>query len=127
MKTQIINLSQQLADVTTKWHREREEREKVMSMIEGKERGLYDAIRFKHTLEENEDLTKQIDSLKQQLITEKKFTIDVLYDDSNAVAKVGSLSQEINLLGNIKAELVNQIKTLNEAHSLQSQEQNMKI
>ena len=127
MKTQIINLSQQLADVTTKWHREREEREKVMSMIEGKERGLYDAIRFKHTLEENEDLTKQIDSLKQQLITEKKFTIDVLYDDSNAVTKVGSLSQEINLLGNIKAELVNQIKTLNEAHSLQSQEQNMKI
>ena len=127
MKAQILSLSQQLADVTAKWHKEREEREKVMSMIEGKERGLYDAIKFQNTLEENDDLKKQIDQLKQQLITEKKFTIDVLYEDSNAVSKVGSLSQEINLLGNIKAELVNQIKTLNEAHSLQFQEQKMKI
>lgn len=90
-------------------------------MIEGKEKGLFDAIRFKTVLEENERLKAQIEDLKFQLMTEKKYIINELYEDQRAIGKVTTLSQEVNLLGNIKVELMSQIQQLNIAHKLQVQ------
>lgn len=127
LKDQVRTLSHSLSDMTSKYTKEKEERERIMHSLMGKDKEAFDAVRFKSVLEENDSLKKQIEDLKFKLISEKRFKINQLFEDQEATSRINTLNQELNTLNNIKIELMSQIQSLNIAHGLQLTEKDREI
>lgn len=127
LKDQVRTLNHSLSDMSTKFNKEKDEKEKIMQLIQGQDKEAFDAIRFHSVLEENGDLKKQIKKLKDDLITEKHIKLNQLYEDQDAVSKILTLNHELNTLANIKLELMDQIQTIRTANDLQLSERDHQV
>jgi hypothetical protein len=127
LKDQVRTLNHSLSDISTKFNKEKDEKEKIMQLIQGQDKEAFDAIRFHSVLEDNGDLKMQVKNLKDQLITEKHIKLNQLYEDQDAVSKILTLNHELNTLGNIKLELMDQIQTIRSANELQLSERDRQV
>lgn len=127
LKDQVRSLGIQLSDLTSKYNKEKEERERIMHSLMGKDKEAFDAVRFQTVLEHNDKLKKEIEDLKFKLIQEKHLKINNLFENQEATTKLASLNTELNTLMNIKIELMNQIQTMNSAHSIHLAEKDREI
>lgn len=127
LKDQVRSLGIQLSDVSTKYHREKEEKERIMHSLMGKDKEAFDSVRFHAVIEQNDALKKEIEDLKYRLIKEKHLKINQLFDDQEATTRLTSLNTELNTLMNIKVELKNQIQTINSAHEIHLAEKDREI
>lgn len=127
LKDQIRTLGIQLSDLTSKYNKEKEERERIMHSLMGKDKEAFDAVRFHTVLEHNDKLKKEIEDLKLKLIQEKHLKINNLFENQEATTKLASLNTELNTLMNIKIELMNQIMTMNSAHFIHLVEKDREI
>lgn len=60
LKDQVRSLGIQLTDMTTRYHKEKEERERIMHSLMGKDKEAFDAVRFHSVMEQNEILKKKL-------------------------------------------------------------------
>lgn len=127
LKDQVRTLNHSLSDTISKFNKEKDEKEKIMQLIQGQDKEAFDAIRFHSVLEENADLKRQIKDLKDKLITEKHIKLNQLYEDQDALTKMLTLNQELNTLGNVKLELMDQMQTIKAANEIQLSERDRHI
>lgn len=127
LKEQVRSLGHSVSDITAKYQREKDEKEKIMQLIQGQDKEAFDAIRFYSVLEDNRDLKRQIQNYKDQLIQEKHIKLNQLFDDQNAMGKILTLNQELNTLGNVKVELIDQIQAIRSANNLQLADKDRQI
>jgi hypothetical protein len=127
LKEQVRSLTHQLADITAKYAKEKEEKDRIMMSLMGKDKEAFDAVRFQALVEENDTLKRSIDDLKFKLATEKSFKINQLFEEQEATAKLASMNTELNTLMNVKLELMAQIQAINAAHALRLAEKENEI
>lgn len=127
LKEQVRSLTYQLADITAKYAKEKEEKDRIMMSLMGKDKEAFDAVRFQAVVEENDALKRSIDDLKFKLATEKSFKINQLFEEQEATAKLASMNIELNTLMNVKLELMAQIQAINAAHALRLAEKENEI
>jgi len=127
LSSKVRSLTHELTDITQKYQKLQQEKESIVQALQANEKGIFDAIRFKTVLEDNEKYKAQIEELKLQLINEKKVKINELFEEQSSLAKINSLTHGINILTNMKIELMNQLQTSETAHRLKETENQMKI
>lgn len=127
LKEQVRSLTHQLADITAKYAKEKEEKDRIMMSLMGKDKEAFDAVRFQAVVEQNDALKRSIDDLKFKLATEKSFKINQLFEEQEATAKLASMNTELNTLMNVKLELMAQIQAINAAHALRLAEKENEI
>lgn len=123
----VKDLSQKLAEVMKAYQQEIRDKEELMKMIEGKDKGVYDAIKFRKIIEENKELKKAIDDLKFELIKEKKISNDSVLELEESHNKINTLSQKISKLHDKKTEILSQLSIQNSLNEIKRKEQSEKI
>lgn len=119
MKGEVLLLGSALQEMTAKYQREREEKDRIMAMIQGEETGIVDALKFKEYASEKEQLLRTIEELKASLLEEKGLKINSLYEIQEAQARIDSLNEENNVLNNVRSELTKHLSSIKLTHQIE--------
>lgn len=119
MKGEVLRLGSALQDLTAKYQREREEKDRIVAMIQGEETGIVDALKFKEYASEKEQLLRTIEELKASLLEEKGLKINSLYEIQEAQARIDSLNEENNVLNNVRSELTKHLSSIKLTHQIE--------
>lgn len=109
----------QLNEMTQKYLKEKEEKENILSMIQDKEGGIFDAIKFKKVQDENENLKQQLAELNHQLFEERHLNINTHYNEQESLAKIATLRTEVDHLRTIKKTLSEQLQSQDSVRALE--------
>jgi len=109
----------QLNEMTQKYLKEKEEKEKILNMIQDKEGGIFDALKYKKVQDENESLKQQLEDLNSQLLEERHLNINTHYNEQDALTKIASLRSEVEHLRTIKKTLSEQLQNQDSVRALE--------
>lgn len=127
LKDQVRNLTHNLSEMAAKFSKEKEEKDKIMHLLQGQDKEAFDAIRFHSVLEQNEEYKRQIKKLTDELIIEKHLKINELFDEQDALKKITTLNQELSTLGNVNLKLMEELQQLKQAYALKVTEKDRQI
>lgn len=127
LEVQVKELSENLENLTKSFEQEKREKQQLMQMIEGKDKGVYDAIKFRKIIEENKELKKVIDELKFNLSKEKEISQNKMLDMEQNLAKISLLSSKISKLHSLKNDLLSQLNLQKSVNTIKLKETTHKL
>lgn len=127
LEISVKELTEKLSELTKAYELETKEKSELMKMIEGKDKGVYDAIKFRKIIEENKDLRKKIEALEFELTKEKQISQNKMLNMESNLGKIGVLSSKVAKLHDLRSEAFEQLKMQKSLNEIKTKELAQKI
>jgi len=111
-------LTKENLELKKNYEKEKLEKEEMIMMIEGKEKNVFDLIKFKQIIQENKDLKRLVEDLRFQIASEKNINQEKLITGEQSLQKNQTLNSKINKLQNTKNELIGQLDLQSTVHQI---------
>jgi len=121
-KNHQLRLETKLHALEKQLENEMREKENILSMLEGENKGVFDAIKFEKIVKDNQDLAKEIDSLRLALAEEKSLSQAATLKVEDLMRKIHLLNEEYNNQNEIKSTLILQVEHQREVHLIEKKQ-----